>query len=462
MTRLVRALPAAFACALACAPGAHAAFPGANGRISYTSNRDGNGNLFSIFPDGSAFQRLTTDPGDDAQSAWSPDGSRIAFRSRRTGNYEVYVMNADGSGQTRLTTTVTGTPTNPPSSSQPGWSPDGRRIIFRSDRDGDYDVWVMDADGANVSQVLNDAGDERYPGFSPDCNRIVYRSSRDGDTTDGDPEIWVMNADGTNPVQLTSNGIFDSAPSWSPDGSQIAFEKSLATNSEGTGSGYSTDEIFVMNADGTNVRQLTNNSSHDEGPAWSPDGTQIVFTSERDGNSEIYLMNPDGTNQRRFTNDPALDESPDWGLAPGTAVRSCGTTDGGGGGGGGPDVPGSGARNILHALRLNPTRFHARRTGGSVSRRGVRVRYRLDVPATVVFSVERIASTKAKTTALVKTTALKGTFRHTGHQGTNEFRFTGRLRGKRLKSGQYYLVATPQLTGVKTVPHRTRFRILRG
>ena len=373
-------------------------------------------------------------------------------------------MNADGSGQTRLTTTLTGTPTNPPSSSQPGWSPDGRRIVFRSARDGDYDVWVMDADGANVAQVLNDAGDERYPGFSPDCNRIVYRSSRDGETTDGDPEIWVMNADGTNPVQLTSNAIFDSAPGWSPDGTQIVFERSAASNSEGTGSGYPTDEIWVMNADGTNQRQLTDNSTHDEGPAFSPDGTQIVFTSERDGNSEIYLMNADGTNQHRFTNDAALDESPDWGPAAGTVPRSCGTTDGGPGtgGDGGKDISGETARNVLHALRLNPTRFRARRTGGSISRRGIRVRYRLDVPATVIFSVERIASSKARSTAKVLTTPLKGTFRHTGRKGTNEFRFTGRLRGKRLKAAQYYLVATPQLTGAKTVAHRTRFRILRG
>jgi Tol biopolymer transport system component len=459
-----RALPAALlglACSALGASAVDAAFPGVNGRISYTSNRDGNGNLFSIFPDGTDFQRLTTDAGDDAQSAWSPDGNRIAFRSRRDGNYEVYVMNADGSGQTRLTTTLTGTATNPPSSSQPNWSPDGQRIIFRSDRSGNYDIWVMNADGSNQTHLLDDPGDDRYPSFSPDCSKVLFRSSRDGDTTAGDPEIWVMNADGSDRMQLTSNEIFDSAPAWSPDGSKIAFERSLASNSEGSGSGYVTDEIYVMNADGTNLRQLTNNNAHDEGPAWSPDGSQIVFTSERDGNSEIYVMNADGSDQRRFTNDPALDESPDWGPAAGTVPRSCGGPgDGGDGGGGGKDVTGATARNVLHALRLNPARFHARRTGGSISRRGIRVRYRLDVPATVIFTVERIQTARKSAKTVAK--ALTGSFRHTGRQGTNEFRFTGRLRGKRLSSGQYYLVATPQLTGFKTVAHRTRFRILRG
>jgi hypothetical protein len=440
---------------------ADAGFPGVNGRICYTSNRDANGNIFSIFPDGTDFRRLTTDTADDAQCAWSPDGNRIAFRSRRDGNYEVYVMNADGSGQTRLTTTLTGTATNPPSSSQPMWSPDGQRIVFRSDRSGNYNTWVMNADGSNQIQVLDDPGDDRYPSFSPDCSKIVYRSSRDGDATVGDPEIWVMNADGTNPVQLTSNGIFDSAPAWSPDGAQIAFERSQATNSEGTGVGYPTDEIWVMNADGTNQRQLTNNSAHDEGPAWSPDGTQMVFTSERDGNSEIYLMNADGTDQRRFTNDPALDESPDWGPQAGTVPRSCGGTPGDGGGDNGPKVePGGTARNVLHALRINPARFHARRSGGSISRRGIRVRYRLDVPAKVVFSIQKIVARGAAAKPVTK--LLKGTFSHRGKQGTNEFRFTGRLRGKRLAAGQYYLVGKPQLSATTTVSHKIRFRILRG
>jgi Tol biopolymer transport system component len=458
MRRVCAALFTALGCALAFAGGAQAGFPGVNGRICYTSNRDGNGNLFSIFPDGTGFQRLTTDPNDDAQCAWSPDGNRLAFRSRRDGNYEVYVMNADGSGQTRLTATFTGTATNPPSSSQPMWSPDGQRIIFRSDRSGNYNVWVMNADGTNQTQVLDDAGDDRYPSFSPDCSKIAYRSSRDGDTTGGDPEIWVMNADGTNRFQLTSNTIFDSAPAWSPDGTQIAFERSQATNSEGTGAGYPTDEIWVMNADGSNQRQLTTNNAHDEGPAWSPDGTQIVFTSERDGNSEIYLMNADGSDQRRFTNDPALDESPDWGPQARTVPHSCGGAPGEDGGN--KEPTGNTARNVLHALRMNPARFHARRSGGSISRKGIRVRYRLDVPAAVVFSIEKIVAGGAAAKPLTK--LLKGTFSHTGHQGTNEFRFTGRLRGRRLKAGQYYLLAKPRLTGTQTVPHRIRFRILRG
>jgi dipeptidyl aminopeptidase/acylaminoacyl peptidase len=405
---------------------AQAAFPGSNGRIAFTSDRDGNGNIFSALPDGSGLTRLTTDPRDDAQAAWSPDGRRIAFRSRRDGQFEVYVMGAAGSDQTRLTTTLTGTATNPPSSTQPSWSPDGRRLLFRSNRDGDYDIWVMDADGSDVEQVLNDPGDERYPGFSPDGRKIVFRSDRDGD-----PEIFVMDANGTNIVQLTSNDLFDSAPAWSPDGTQIAFERAVSE----TGPGHPTYEIWVMDADGFNQRQLTVNSTHDEGPAWSPDGTQIAFTTERDGNSEIYRMSIDGSDPGAVTPDPALEESPDWQPIPVS------------------EPPPSGSP-VLHSLTVTPRRFRARRAGGSIGRSGARVRYRLDDAVPVIFRVER--------KSLGGRLRLRGSFRHGGRRGRNAFRFTGRLRGRRLRPGEYYLVAEPRAAGASGVARRFRFAILRG
>jgi hypothetical protein len=134
-----------------------------------------------------------------------------------------------------------------------------------------------------------------------------------------------MNADGTNVRQLTSNADFDSAPSWSNDGSHIVFERAPA----GTftpGSEAQEKDVYVMRADGTHVRRLTDSPGLDEGPEFSPDATKIVFSSARDGQQELYVMDADGANPRRLTDNPARDESPDWQALPfdGRGHRACG------------------------------------------------------------------------------------------------------------------------------------------
>jgi hypothetical protein len=135
-------------------------------------------------------------------------------------------------------------------------------------------------------------------GWSPDGSQIVFVSNRDGNF-----EIYVMDADGTNQTRLTNDAASDDRATWSPDGSQIAFESNRDGNFE----------IYVMDADGTNQARLTNDPAADSAAAWSPDGSQIAFRSTRDGNNEIYLMNADGSNQINLTIDPAVDEAPAWG-----------------------------------------------------------------------------------------------------------------------------------------------------
>ena len=300
------------AAAMAPAP-AQASWPGLNGWLSFSSNRFGtalSGDVFAMPSFGLPQAQLTEVRADDGQSAWSPDGTRIAFKSRRNGNNELYVMNADGSDETRLTNSFR------VSEGQPFWSPDGRRLLYRKTPDNpivqDADIWQIDVDPANPNPrpVLERAGDERYPSYSPDGSKIVFRGDHDLVDHSGDEELYVMDADGTNIVQLTSNDVFDSAPAFSPDGTQLAFE-----SARDSGDALALD-LYVMNADGSDVRRLTADPAHDEGPIWSPDGTKIAFTSERGGSSDIWVMNADGSGPRRLTDDPSRDESPDWQAVP--------------------------------------------------------------------------------------------------------------------------------------------------
>jgi serine/threonine protein kinase len=210
---------------------------------------------------------------------------RIAFESFRDGNWEIYVMNADGSNQTRLTN-------NPAADDRfPSWSPDGSRIAFASK----HEIYVMNADGSNQTRLTNNPAYYSNLSWSPDGSRIAFQFWHD----DNKYEIYVMNADGSGQTNLTNNPASDWHPSWSPDASRIAFYSSR----EGNGG------IYVMNADGSEQTRLTTGGSN---PSWSPDGTRILFESYRDGNEEIYVMNADGSEQTRLTDNPANDFGPSW------------------------------------------------------------------------------------------------------------------------------------------------------
>ena len=226
------------------------------------------------------------------QSQSSSQTDKIVFYSLRDGNREIYVMNADGSTQTRLTN-------DPASDRSPVWSPDGNRIAFVTERDaGSPHIYVMNADGSQPMRLSNGPGNDDSPSWSPDGSRIAFASTRDGRS-----KIYVMNVDGSNVVRLTDTpNADDVVPAWSPDGTRIAFYSNRDGNRE----------IYVMNADGSQQTRLTFNSAEDAVPAWSPDGTHLAFESMRDGNREIYLMLADGSNQTRLTDNPADDTVPAW------------------------------------------------------------------------------------------------------------------------------------------------------
>ena len=268
------------------------------GRIAFSSNRDGNYEIYVMNADGSAQTRLTTTDAytydDDAK--WSPDGEKIAYTRAFLGLLgDIYVMNADGTGQTRLTNNVV--PDHVPT-----WSPDGQKIAFHSTRDGNADIYVMNADGTGQTRLTNDDALDLRPDWSPDGQKIAFMS---GIFTF---DIYVMNADGSGRTRLTNTyPAGDAHPAWSPDGQKIAFTSYRDAGNQ---------DIYVMNADGSGLNRLTNNPMADFRPAWSPDGQKIAFTSNRDDGSglnyEIYVMNADGSEQTRVTNHSAADTSPAW------------------------------------------------------------------------------------------------------------------------------------------------------
>ena len=277
-----------------------------NGKIAFVSQRDGNEEIYTMNADGSNVQRLTFDPvggpKSDLSPTWSPDGTRIAFASNRADNYEIYVMNADGSNQQRLTTSIYG-------DLNPNWSPSGTRIAFASNRDTGglyygYEIYAMNADGSNQQRLTNNSVDDVNPTWSPDGTRIAFATSRDGNY-----EIYVMNADGSNQQRMTFNTAVDGSPAWSHDGTRIVFVRNF---------GLYYADIYIMNADacqectGTPPIYLSRSSGADVDPTFSPDGTRIAFSTDKDGNYEIYTMNLGGSEQTRVTTNTASDRELSW------------------------------------------------------------------------------------------------------------------------------------------------------
>jgi Tol biopolymer transport system component len=294
--------------------GVGATSPGANGRIAFTSNLSGTWQLYTMNPNGSGMVQLTNLPSStdiDLFAEWSPDGSRLLFASSITGTPQIYSIRADGTGTTQITN-------DPNGDLAPDWSPDGTKITFVGlAANGNGVICVMNADGAGRHCLTTDVFGSFAPEYTPDGKKILFESQLDGLVS----AIWSMNADGSHQHRLTPAALEAGGVDISPDGKHVAFVNH-------TSSGLP-NSIYVMTIDGTGITRLTNpRGGHSDGPPkYSPDGTRILFSSNRPfpdlANSALFTMNANGTGIKRVTASltlggcpsPGNCVGPDWGAA---------------------------------------------------------------------------------------------------------------------------------------------------
>jgi Tol biopolymer transport system component len=268
-------------------------------RILFVGRTDGDWELYTMWDDGTDLVRLTDNDSEEIQPRVSPDGRTVAFASdlgedERDDDYEIWLTDARAPSEwVRLTDNQT-------DDWHPAWSPDGSKLAFASkqDQDGSWDIYVMNANGTGEMRLTTDSAEDSYPAWSPDGKRIAFYSERTGD---GD--IYVMDvSNGLGVTALVTSDGFDCSPAWSPDDRALAFAS--ARDHGGT---YAT-EIYLLDLLSENVSRLTDNDGHDGSPLWSSDGRRIFFTSDRRwGIDDIWVMNADGSDPHNLTEDDRSD-----------------------------------------------------------------------------------------------------------------------------------------------------------
>jgi TolB protein len=286
---------------------AEAYFSADGKRLIFQSTRDGHGcdQIYEMNIDGSDVRMVSTGRGRCTCAYYFPDGKRILYSSTHLGGpdcpprpdyshgyvwavyptYDIFTANPDGSDLKRLTDT-------PGYDAESVIAPNGKKIAFTSMRGGDLDIYTMDPDGGNVKQLTHELGYDGGPFFSYDSQWIVYRAYHPKAENDKEEyrallkqylihpttlEIWVMKADGSAKKQITDNGAANFAPYFFPDGKRVIFASNMADPS---GRDF---DLYMVNVDGTGLERITYNPTFDGFPMFSPDGTKLVFASNRNG-----------------------------------------------------------------------------------------------------------------------------------------------------------------------------------
>lgn len=274
-------------------------------RIAYSSeNESGFFDIWCVRADGTVARKLTSNGFNSHSPAWSPDGRRIAYVAGINGKSQIYVMNLESNDQGSLTVTGDNALTSGDfDNTCPQWSPDGRRILFISNRDANPEVYVMNLDGSNVINLSRNPATDDSASWSPDGRSVLFRSDRDGNQ-----EIYIAIFDGKTLVNgltnLTRNPAMDYSPSWSHDGRKILF---LSTRNSG-------ETLFVMGRKGGSPTRLTPPDFRVRGPVWSPDDKKIACAGFTGTDWDIFILDINGKRAMNLTKTPINEFDPVWAL----------------------------------------------------------------------------------------------------------------------------------------------------
>ncbi len=253
--------------------------------------------------------RLTQTRQDETAPVVSPDGKSVAFQVFKDNQYDIWTLDsATGRNQIQVTS-------HPSNDLQPTWTPDSRSLVFTSDRLGSYALWRQLASGGGGTTMITKGADmnDFAPTVDPKSGKKIAFTSR-GTVKEAFvaigakqytafernlPYIWTVNIDGSELTQFAQGAY----PVWAPDGTRISFSSDISGNWD----------IWLMNANGSGLTQLTDDKKNQFAPSFSPDGKWLAFTSNVSGNYDIWLMKTDGSARTQLTTDKSEDVTPFWG-----------------------------------------------------------------------------------------------------------------------------------------------------
>jgi Tol biopolymer transport system component len=267
--------------------------PPLTGTVVFHRQAGNSNQIFTVDLSTGGTTQLTTD-GDNVEPSWSPYGKQIAYASDQGEKFELWLMNADGSDKRQLTH-------NDFNDWSANWSPDGNELVYVSSEVPYSHIYILDIASGKSTRVLDTPGNEGAPKWSPDGSKIIYMNDNEGYFN-----LFTVKPDGTDIVQVTDFGQ-DDRPNWSADGKKITFRRQTVFSTMFSGA-----EIFVSDADGKNPLQLTNNTTGDDWPAFSPDGKWIVYTTTWASESYLQILPVGGGTPATLIPGSIIGRAPDW------------------------------------------------------------------------------------------------------------------------------------------------------